>query len=78
MNGHGRGGLLLALDMQLRLHDTLRDFARTFEIANEEVSEVAELRWHNRVLGRVTHRVLGAVTQRRKSSCSLFDLSRAI
>ena len=44
----------MALDIQLRLHDTLRDFARTLEIANEEVSEV-ELGWHIGVLGAVTH-----------------------
>jgi len=37
-----------------RLHDTLRDFARTLKIANEEVSEVVELGWHIGVLGAVT------------------------
>ena len=46
-NDHGRVEVLLALDIQLRLHDTLRGFARTLEmIANEEVSEVVELGWH--------------------------------
>ena len=35
--------------------DTLHDFARTLEIANEEVSEVLELGWHIGVLGTVTH-----------------------
>jgi len=35
--------------------DTLRDFVRTLEIANEEVSEVVELGWHIGVLGAVTH-----------------------
>ena len=57
-NGHGRSEVLLALDTQLRLHDTLYDFARTLEIANEEV---VELEWHIRALGAVTHIVLGAV-----------------
>jgi len=45
----------LALDIQLRLHHTLRDLARTLEITNEEVSEVVELGWHIGVLGTVTH-----------------------
>jgi len=45
----------LVLNIQLRLHDTLRDFARTLEIANEEVSEVVDLGWHIVVLGAVTH-----------------------
>jgi len=45
----------LVLDIQLRLHYTLRDFARTLEIANEEVSEVVEFGWHIGVLGAVTH-----------------------
>jgi len=45
----------LALDIQLRLYDTLRNFARTLEIANEEVSEVVEHGWHIGVLGTVTH-----------------------
>jgi len=35
----------------MRLHDTFR----TLEIANEEVSEAVELRWHIGVLGTVTH-----------------------
>ena len=42
-NDHGRGEVPLALDIQLCLHDTLHDFARTLEIDNEEVSEVVEL-----------------------------------
>ena len=42
-NGHGRGEVLLTLDVQLRLHDTLRNYARTLEIANKKVSEVVEL-----------------------------------
>jgi len=58
-NDHGRGEVLLTLDsdIQLRLHDTLRDFAHTLEIANEEseVSEVVELGWHIGVRGAVTH-----------------------
>jgi len=56
-NDHGTGEVLLTIDIQLRLHDTLRDFARTLEIANEEpeVSEVVELGWHIGVLGAVTH-----------------------
>ena len=54
-NGHGRSEVLLALDTQLRLHDTLYDFARTLEIANEEVSEVVELGLHIGVLGTVTY-----------------------
>ena len=33
-NGHGRGEVLLTLDIQPRLHDTLRNYARTLEIAN--------------------------------------------
>jgi len=34
----------------------MHDFARTLEIANEEVSEVVEpLGWHIGVLGTVTH-----------------------
>jgi len=45
----------LTLDIQLRLHDTLRDFVRTLEIANEEVSEVVELGGHIGVLEAVTH-----------------------
>jgi len=45
----------VTLDIQLRLHDTLRDFVRTLEIANEEVSEVVELGGHIGVLGAVTH-----------------------
>ena len=54
-NDHGTGEVLLTLDIQLRLHDTLRDFARTLEIANEEpeVSEVVELGWHIGVFGAV-------------------------
>ena len=41
----------------LRLHDTLRDFVpvRTFEIANEEFSEVVELGGHIGVLGAVIY-----------------------
>jgi len=35
----------------MRLHDTFR----ALEIANEEVSEVVELRWNIGVLGAVTH-----------------------
>ena len=54
-NDHERGEVLLALDIQLRLHDTLHNFARTLEIANEEVSEVVELGWHIGVLGTVTY-----------------------
>jgi len=54
-NGHGRGEVLLTLDIQLRLHDALRDFVRTLEIANEEVGEVVELGGHIGVLGAVTH-----------------------
>jgi len=54
-NDHGRGEVLLALDIQLCLHDTLHDFARTLEISNEEVSEVVELGWHIGVLGTVTY-----------------------
>ena len=42
---------LSTLDIQMRLHDTFR----TLEIANEEVSEAVELRWHIGVLGTVTH-----------------------
>ena len=38
-NDHGRGEVLLSLDIQLRLHDTLRNYARTLEIANKKVSE---------------------------------------
>jgi len=51
---------MITLDIQLRLDDTLRDFARTLEIANEEVSEVVELGGHIGVLGqsRMYHRVL--------------------
>ena len=45
----------MTLDIQLRLHDTLRDFVRTLEIANEEVSQVVELGGHIGVLGAVTH-----------------------
>jgi len=45
----------VTLDIQLRLHDTLRDFVRTLEIANEEVSQVVELGGHIGVLGAVTH-----------------------
>ena len=37
------------------LHITLRNFAHTPEIANEEVSEVVEVGWHIGVLGSVTH-----------------------
>ena len=33
----------------------MRDFARTLEIANEEVSEVVELGWHSGVLWTVMH-----------------------
>ena len=54
-NDYERGEVLLALDIQLRLHDTLHNFARTLEIANEEVSEVVELGWHIGVLGTVTY-----------------------
>jgi len=54
-NDYGRGEVLLALDIQLCLHDTLHDFARTLEIANEEVSEVVELGLHIGVLGTVTY-----------------------
>ena len=54
-NDNRRGEVLLALDIQLRLHDTLRDFARTLEIANEEVSEIVEVGWHIGVLETVTH-----------------------
>jgi len=49
----------LVLDIQLRLHDTLRDFARTLEIVNEKVSEVVELGWHIGVLGAVMHLTQG-------------------
>jgi len=45
----------LTLDIQLRLHDTLRDFVRTLEIANEEVSEVVKIGGHIGVLGTVRH-----------------------
>ena len=41
-NGHGRGEVLLTLDIQLRLHDTLHKYARALEIANKKVSEVVE------------------------------------
>ena len=53
----------MTLDVQLRLHYTLRDFARTREIANEEVSEVvdSELGGHIWVLGAVTHVSSGLV-----------------
>jgi len=51
----------LTLDIQLRLHDTLHDFARTLEIANEEASEVVELGGHIFLLGPVTHVSLGLV-----------------
>jgi len=54
-NDHGRGEVLLTLNIQLRLHDTLRDFARTLDITNEEFSEVVELGWHIGVLGAVIH-----------------------
>ena len=54
-NGHGRGEVLLTLDIQLRLHDALRNYARTLEIANKKVSEVVELGWHIGVLRAVTH-----------------------
>jgi len=54
-NDHERGEVLLALDIQLRLHDTLHNFARTLEIANEEVSEVVELGWHIGMLRTVTY-----------------------
>ena len=37
----------------------MRDFARTLEIANEEVSEVVELGRHIGVLGAVVHVSLG-------------------
>jgi len=47
--------------MQLRLHDTLRDFVRTLEIANPEVSEVVEFGGHIGVLGTVTHVLPGLV-----------------
>ena len=52
---HGRGEVLLTLDIQLRLHDTLRNFPRTLAITNEKVSEVVELGWHIGVLRAVTH-----------------------
>ena len=45
----------MVFNIQLCLHDTLHDFARTLEIANEQVSEVVELGWHIGVLGAVTH-----------------------
>ena len=45
----------MTLDIELRLHDTWCDFARTLEIANEETSEVVELGGHIGVLGTVTH-----------------------
>ena len=50
----------MILDIQLRLHDTLRDFVRILEITNEEVSEVVELGGQIGVLGqsRMYHRVL--------------------
>jgi len=51
----------LPLDIHLRLHDTSRDFVRTLEIANEEVSEVVELGGHIVVLGAITHVSLGLV-----------------
>jgi len=56
-NDHGTGEVLLALDIQLHLHDALRDFAHTLEIAYEEpeFSEFVELEWHIGVLGAVTH-----------------------
>ena len=56
-NDHGRGEALSTLDIQLCLHDTLHDFARTLEITNEEVSEVVELGLHIGVLWTVTRRV---------------------
>ena len=43
------------LDIQLHLHDALRNYARTLEIANKKVSEVVELGWHIGVLRTVTH-----------------------
>ena len=58
-NGHGRGEVLLTLDIQLRLHDALRNYARTLEIANKKVSEVVELGWHIGVLRAVTHATQG-------------------
>ena len=54
-NGHGRGEVLLTLDIQLRLHDALRNYARTLEIANKKVSEVVELGGYIGVLWAVTH-----------------------
>ena len=45
----------MTLDIELRLHDTWCDFARTLEIANEETSEVVELGGHIVVLGAVMH-----------------------
>ena len=47
--------VLLTLDIQLLLHDALRNYARTLEIANKKVSEVVELGWHIGVLRAVTH-----------------------
>jgi len=51
----------LTLDIELRLHDTWCDFARTLEIANEETSEVVELGGHIVVLGAVSHVLSGLV-----------------
>ena len=51
----GTGEVFLTLDIQLRLHDALRNYARTLEIANKKVSEVVELGWHIGVLRAVTH-----------------------
>jgi len=41
--------------------DTLCDFVRTLEIANEQVGEVVQLKGHIGVLGAVTHVSLGLV-----------------
>jgi len=54
-NDHGRGEVLSTLDIQLRLHDTLRKYARTLEIANKKVSEVVEFGGYIGVFRAVTH-----------------------
>jgi len=46
--------------------DTLRDFARSLKIANEEVSEVVELGWYIGVLGAVTHVTQGLDVERER------------
>ena len=54
-NDHGRGEVLLTFDIQLCLHNTLRNYARTLEIANKKVSEVVELGGYIGVPRAVTH-----------------------